>query len=255
MNISVTILTKNNQKQIKRCLESLTLFPEVLIYDNGSTDQTLDIAASFPNVTITKGPFIGFGPTHNLASNLAKNDWILSLDSDEVMTPKLVEEISKLQLNERVVYSFPRHNYYRGKFIRGCGWYPDRQFRIYNKKHTQFSDAQVHEQIIIQDLEHIPLKNSIVHYSYESISDFLTKMESYSTLFSKQNIGKIKSSPLKAISHGFFAFFKSYFLKKGFRDGYEGFLISKYNGHTSYYKYMKLYEANKEKNADISQHS
>lgn len=245
MNISITILTKNNQKYIKQCLESLSAFDEILIYDNGSEDSTIDIASSFSNVTIKQGAFYGFGPTHNLASNLTKNDWILSLDSDEIMTPKLVEEIRNISLDEKAVYSFPRHNYYRGKLIKGCGWYPDRQFRLYNKKNTKFTDAQVHEQIIVEHLSQIPLKNPILHYSYDSISDFLRKMESYSSLFSQQNRGIIPSSPLKALSHGFFAFFKSYILKMGFRDGYEGFLISKYNGHTSYYKYMKLYEANK----------
>lgn len=246
--ISVTILTKNNEKYLKSVLESLQSFDEILIYDNGSTDNTLDIAKTFSNVRIIEGPFLGFGMTHNKASSLAKHDWILSIDSDEVMTKELAHEIKSLDLDEACVYSFPRHNYYNGKFIKWCGWYPDRQYRLYNRKKTGFTDVEVHEQVIIEGMEHVLLKNPIKHYSYASIEDFLAKMQHYSDLFAMQNKGKKSSSPLKAFLHGIFAFIRSYFIKTGFLGGYEGFLISSYNGHTAFYKYMKLYEANKKEN-------
>ena len=216
----------------------------VLLYDNGSTDATVEIATRFPNVRIVHGIFQGFGPTHNQASSLATNDWILSIDSDEVVTPALVQEILALALDPNCVYSFPRHNEFNGKWIKWCGWYPDRQIRLYNRTKTSFSNRQVHEAIITANCQQISLKNPLKHYSYAAISDFLSKMQSYSELFAKQNCGKKDSSLIKAISHGFFAFFKSYFLKRGFLGGYEGFVISAYNGHTAFYKYLKLYEAN-----------
>ena len=242
--ISITILTKNSERYLEEVLTALILFDEVLIYDNGSTDKTLAIAEKFPNVTLNKGAFLGFGPTHNLASSQARNDWILSIDSDEVVPKELAQEILQLQLDPRAVYSFPRHNYYNGKFIKGCGWYPDRQWRLYNRTQTRFTDAQVHEAIIVQGMRSIPLKAPLIHYSYGSHAEFLSKMQSYSDLFAKQNVGKKKSSPCKAVLHGFFAFFKSYFLKMGLIGGYEGFVISVYNGNTAFYKYLKLYEAN-----------
>lgn len=242
--ISVTILTKNNEKYIKEVLESVRDFDEVLIYDNGSKDNTLSIAESFPNVTIIKGPFMGFGETHNHASSLAKNDWILSIDSDEIVKPELVKEIQGLTLDPRCVYSMPRDNYYRKKHIKWCGWYPDRQYRLYNRQHTRFTDAKVHEQVIVEEMQHIPLKKSIIHYSYSEISEFLDKMQSYSTLFAQQNKGKKHSSPLKAVLHAVYSFIKSYFIKRGILGGYEGFLISSYNAHTAFYKYLKLYEEN-----------
>ena len=93
-------------------------------------------------------------------------------------------------------------------------------------------------------MKRIEMEGSLKHYSYASISDFLTKMQSYSTLFALQNQGRKSSSPIKAILHGMFAFWKSYVLKRGFLGGYEGFVISAYNGHTAFYKYLKLYEAN-----------
>lgn len=219
-------------------------FDEILIFDNGSTDDTIEIAKQFKNVTIYEGCFKGFGSTHNEASSLARNDWILSVDSDEVLTPELVKEIRHLQLSPSRVYAISRHNEFNGKFIKWCGWYPDFQVRLYHRKETSFSDAEVHEAVITKNSEVIRLSNPMLHYSYDTVADFLTKMQSYSHLFAIQNCGKKKSSPLIAVAHAAFAFFKSFFLKKGFLGGYEGFLISVYNCHTAFYKYIKLYEAN-----------
>ena len=98
----------------------------MLLFDNGSTDKTFEIAARFPNVTIARGTFEGFGPTHNKASALAKWDWILSIDSDEVVTPEMAAEIAATSLDPDAIYTFPRHNYFNGTFIKWCGWYPDR---------------------------------------------------------------------------------------------------------------------------------
>lgn len=242
--ISVTILTKNSEKHLFDVLKALQCFNEIIILDNGSTDRTLEIAQSFPNTAIFTSPFIGFGPLHNLAAAHAKNDWILSVDSDEIITPELAQKIFSTKLHRENVYSFPRHTYYQGKLIKWCGWYPDRIVRLFHRKAARFSEDLVHEKIIKDTLQEIRFTSPMIHYSYTSISDFLNKMQSYSELFVKQHRGKRSSSLKKAISHGFFAFFKSYFLKKGFLGGYEGFLISAYNGHTAYYKYLKLYEAN-----------
>lgn len=242
--ISVTVLAKNSQKYLKEVLKALSPFGEVLLYDTGSTDDTIEIAATFPNVRIVKAPFIGFGPTHNMASAAAANDWILSIDSDEVVTPSLIDILKTEELDPKAVYAFPRHNYFNGKFIKCCGWYPDRQIRIYNRIKTRFSDDQVHEAIISEGMRYASLQAPIIHYSYGSISDFLAKMQAYSTLFAEQNRGIRHSSPLKALLHAAFAMFKSYIIKRGFLYGYEGLVISLYNCHTAYYKYLKLYEAN-----------
>lgn len=242
--ISVTILTKNSEKYIREVLEALKTFQEVIVLDTGSKDHTIEIAKSFPNVVLHERAFTGFGHCHNLASSLATNDWILSVDSDEIVSNELLHEIHSLTLNPQAIYSISRHNYYRGKFIKGCGWYPDRVLRIYNRKVTQFSDALVHESIMKKDLEIIFLKKPIYHFPYETTNDFLTKMQHYSSLFAKQYHGKKKSSTLKALSHGLFAFLKSYFLQRGFLLGGQGFEISAYNGITSFYKYLKLRDLN-----------
>jgi glycosyltransferase involved in cell wall biosynthesis len=244
--ISVTLLAKNSEKFLREVLTSLKDFDEVLIYDNGSTDRTLEIARTFPNVRIEKGEFLGFGKSHNVASALAKNDWIFSLDTDEVLTEALLQEIQKLQLDPDTVYSIPRENRYRGRVIKGCGWSPDRVYRLYHRKKTAFSEAWVHEKILTEGMKTKSLKHSVIHYSYSDLSDFLKKMNAYSELFAEERKGKVSSSPFKALARGFFAFFKSYFIKRGILDGYPGFVISAYNGHTAFYKYLKLYEKNQD---------
>lgn len=240
--ISVTILTKNSSQHLARVLTALSSFEEILIYDTGSTDQTLTIAAHFPNVRIHSGSFQGFGATHNQASSLAHHDWILSIDSDEVVTPELVDEIRNRNLSPDCVYSVARHNFYNERWVRCCGWYPDRQVKLYHRHRTRFSEAQVHEAVETNGFKIVKLLAPILHYPYASTADFLNKMQLYSDLFAKQHAGKRQSSTGKAILHGLLTFFKSYFLKRGFMGGREGFLISVYNANTAFYKYLKLAE-------------
>lgn len=239
--ISVTVLTKNSQETLAATLTSLQKFPEVIVYDSGSTDATLNIAQQFANVKVIQGQFTGFGPTHNVASSLATHDWILSIDSDEVLTEGLIEELLNLSLDPKCVYRIDRHNYFNGKWIRSCaGWYPDPVVRLYHRTITQFTDDAVHEKVITNDLIVKPLSHVMIHTPYRNMEDFLAKMQAYTTLFAQQNKGKKSASLGTAILHGCFAFLKSYIFKKGFCGGKEGFIISLYNGHTSFYKYLKL---------------
>jgi glycosyltransferase involved in cell wall biosynthesis len=242
--ISVTILTKNSEKYLSRILETLRPFNEVIILDSGSEDDTIKIAQSFENVVIHRQPFIGFGASHNLASSFAKNDWILSIDSDEIPTNELIAEILSQPFEKKTVYAFSRKNFYRGKFIKGCGWHPDFVVRLYNKKETKFSDDLVHEAVLTKGLKIKRLSALCHHYPYRSIDDFLQKMQNYSSLFAKQYQKRRKASFPKAALHGTCAFLKSYIVKKGFMLGSQGFEISFYNGATAFYKYLKLRDLN-----------
>jgi glycosyltransferase involved in cell wall biosynthesis len=240
--ISVCILTKNSSATLEKTLKSVCSFSEVLILDNGSTDDTLLIAASFANVQIRHSPFIGFGNLRNQAAKFAKYDWILALDSDEELSFSLLEEFKNLSLQNDYVYSISRHNFYNGKRIRGCGWDPDRVVRLYNRQQTQYDEADVHEAVLVKHLQKIALCHPIFHTPYRSTEEFLSKMQHYSSLFAQQNVGKKRSSFLKALAKGSFSFFRSYFLQKGLFLGKEGFLISLYNANTTFYKYLKLAE-------------
>jgi glycosyltransferase involved in cell wall biosynthesis len=239
--ITVCILTKNAEKTLKATLDSVRSFPEVLILDTGSSDQTLTIAKQYPNVTIHKTPFSGFGLLRNQIASFAKNEWILALDSDEILSDELIVEILQKKKDSSDSYAINRHNFYRGKRIYGCGWNPDRVSRLYHRQHTRFSEADVHESLESKRVKNLHFP--ILHTPYRTTEDFLAKMQHYSSLFAKQYKGKRSSSFGKACIHGLFSFFRSYFLKRGFLDGKEGFIISLYNANTSFYKYLKLWEA------------
>lgn len=242
--ISVTILTKDSARMLCGVLDALRSWDEIILLDNGSTDATLEIAGEFANVKIHRTEFKGFGPLHNEAAALARNDWILSLDSDEVMTPELLAEIRALKLDDNCVYSVPSKNFYNGKWIRSCGWYPDRKLRLYNRKRTRFSDAQVHESVLTEGLRVVDLQNAMHHFSYTSVADFISKAQRYSDLFARENQGRKKSSVTIAVVRGAAAFLKSYIVKGGIFGGREGFEISVYQGFVTYFRYLKLLEAN-----------
>jgi glycosyltransferase involved in cell wall biosynthesis len=237
--ISVCMITKNAGATLAASLNSVRSFVEVVILDNGSTDQTEQIAKSFPNVKYYESTFIGFGPLRNLAASYASNDWILALDSDEVLSEALIKEIKSLKL-DTTAYLIPRHNYYNGKRINGCGWGGEKVARLYNKNKIKYSDSQVHESLLPCPLS--PLKSPILHTPYRSTADFLSKMQHYSSLFAKENQTKKRSSFIKAIGKAAWTFFRSYILKKGMFLGKEGLIISLYNANTTFYKYLKLLE-------------
>jgi glycosyltransferase involved in cell wall biosynthesis len=240
--ISVTILTKNSERHLSEVLSSLSAFPEIVIFDTGSQDSTLSIAKNFPNTSIYERSFQGFGPAHNEASSLAKYDWIFSLDSDELLSCELKKEILSLgNMPDNYVYSMWRKNIFRNRHITGCGWYPDRVARLYNKKNTKFSDDLVHEKVLTSTSIVQNLHNPLIHYPMKGCSSFLAKTEHYSTLYAQEH-SKAKASIMKALSHGLFAFCKSYFLQKGWRLGAEGLEISWYNMNCAFYKYAKIRE-------------
>lgn len=236
--ISITILTKNSAETLPATLASVKKFPEILVFDTGSTDATIEMARGY---RIIQEPFQGFGKAHNRASELAQYDWILSIDSDEVLSSELIEEILSLKLDPTCVYAIERENYFLGKRMRGCsGWYPDWVVRLYNKKHTQFSDDAVHEKVLSEGFQVVRLRHPLKHTPYRTLADLERKKQVYTDLFAQQNHGKKKSSWAKAALHGVFAFLKSYFLKRGFLCGKEGYILSRYIADTAYQKYLKL---------------
>lgn len=244
--ISAVIIVKNGEKYLAECLGSLAQFGEVVVVDTGSTDTTRDIARRYENVRLFEREFIGFGPTKNLAVSLAANDWVFSIDSDEVVTPELSWEMHQLELDEARVYRMPRQSYYDRKLIRGCGWYPDRVLRLYNRQRTEFNDNRVHESVQVPEgMEAVDLESRLKHYPYDSVDSLVKKAQLYASLYAEQNRGRVKASPFKALTHGLAAFFKGYVMRRGYQDGYEGFVISVSQGLAAFLKYTKLYEANR----------
>ncbi|MDD2449645.1 MAG: glycosyltransferase family 2 protein [Sulfurimonas sp.] len=244
-DISCVMITKNAQNTLEDVLKSLAAFSDVVVYNNNSTDKTAEIAKSFTNVNLIEGEFIGFGPTKNIAASFAKNEWVLSLDADEVVSEEFIENLKAKILDNYKVYSILRTNYYKKTQIKHC-WGNDNIVRLYNKNITSFTDKHVHERIIDEKLTIDSIGGIVKHYPYSSISDFIIKLDRYSTIYANDNVGKKKSSPIKAVFNGCFSFLKTYFLKRGFLDGYAGLVIAFSHMATNFYKYIKLYELNKE---------
>jgi glycosyltransferase involved in cell wall biosynthesis len=242
-NISVVIIVKNGERTIKATLDAVQKFSDVVVYDNDSSDNTLKIVKSYANVNLIQGEFLGFGQTKNKATMYAKNDWILSLDADEVVTSDLLNYLTLEKLDENFIYSIFRKNFYQKRQIRHC-WKNDIIVRLFNKKQTNFNDNILHEFVVESGLKIKELKGVVEHYPYANISAFLQKTDRYSELYAKQNRGK-KSSPFIAWYKSIFHFIKLYFLKMGFLDGYAGFLISASGASGVFFKYLKLYELNK----------
>ena len=214
--ITATILTFNSAKYLSLVLEALRTFDEILILDSGSTDSTLDIARRYPCVRIHRTVFKGFGLLHNEAVELARNDWIFSVDSDEIVSPVLLAEISSLKLKDGTVYAVPFHNYFGDQWVQHCGWHPEHHVRLFNRRRTRFSNAHVHEGVKTERLETVSLCSPVLHYSYSEAKDFLTKIQLYSDLYAQEYAGRKQSSLGKAISHSLWCFFKSYILQHGF---------------------------------------
>lgn len=244
-HITPVLIAKDAEETIAKTLESLKNFKEVVIYLNNSSDDTKRIVQSYSNTKLIEGDFLGFGPTKNRAASYSSTKWVLSLDADEVLSDEFVLKLSKLDLDSACVYKILRTNYYKKKQIKHC-WGDDLIVRLYDTSKTSFCDNKVHEYIEEKSLKVIQLEGIVEHYPYNSMSDFIIKLDRYSTIFAHDNVGRKKSSPLKAILNAKFSFFKTYFLKRGFLDGYAGLAIAFSHMATNFYKYIKLYELNKE---------
>jgi glycosyltransferase involved in cell wall biosynthesis len=249
--ITATILTRNSEQLLPAVLHSLQWCDEIVVLDSGSTDRTLSVACSFSNVRLHRlaEDFPGFGLARHQAVSLASHDWVLSIDSDEIVSPELAEEIAALPLDPRCVYTVPFDNYYNGKLITTCGWAPDRHERLFNRAATNFSPSVVHERVRTSRLDVVHLRHPIRHFSYRTPDDFLRKMAFYSRLFADQNAGRTGSSPGKAASRSLWAFFKSYILERGVLQGSEGLVISAYKAQTVFWKYVMLHQTNRTRSA------
>jgi len=247
MKISVVMIVRDAESTIRAALSELSQFEDVVVYDNGSVDRTREIAQQFSNVRLIDGYFDGFGPTKNRAVSFARNEWVFVLDSDEVISPELLETLRGVHLQERIVYWVRRESFYRGSRVRYSGWGGEKIRRLYNRSITAFGNAHVHEDILVEGLEELEVGPGVIeHHSYQSLSDFVVKVDRYSSLYAESNKGKKTSSPTKAVISGLYSFFRTYVMKRGFLDGHVGLVIAFSHMATNFFKYMKLYEANQD---------
>ncbi|MBI5892853.1 MAG: glycosyltransferase family 2 protein [Deltaproteobacteria bacterium] len=251
--ISVTIIALNEEENISACLESVKWADEILVSDSGSADKTVQICKEY-GAKVFIDEWHGFGRQKNLIASRAKNNWILNIDADERITPDLKKEIESV-LNRGCCegYNIPRKNFFGNKWIRHCGWYPDYNLRLYRKDKARFNERNVHEAVQINGKVGC-LKNPLEHYTYKNISDYLKRMDRYSTLaaeemfktgFKGSRVQGFKGARVRMVDltlRPFFTFLKMFILQKGFMEGYTGLVLSGLYASYTFSKYAKLWE-------------
>ena len=242
--LSVILITRNEEANLADCLASLEgIAQQIVVVDTNSSDRTLDIAKSYGAVIAQPQDWPGFGPQKNRALDLATGEWVLSLDADERLTPALKSEIVTAIHHSAHVdcFAIPRLSWYCGRFIRHSGWNPDYVDRLFKRGSARFSDDLVHERLLPSG-QVAKLENPMLHYSFMNYSQVLQKIDRYSTASAEQAFAKCKTStPLKAVLHGVWSFFRTYFLQAGFLDGPQGFTLAMSNAQGTYYRYIKLW--------------
>lgn len=244
--ISVVIVARDASKTIESCLASLNGFDEVVVLiDDLTSDNTAEICSRFANTQIAYTSFDGFGKIKQKAVAKATHDWVLSLDADELLSAELIQFLKTFQPHSKCVYAFQRYNHYKGRHINACGWNNDFPIRLFNKKHTNFNDADIHEAVVTDNFVVEKINPPILHFPYENEAQLKAKAERYAQLYAKQNHRKKNTSLWTVPLRSAFTFFKDYFLRKGWLYGNDGFTIAKYNALGTKLKYRYLYEENK----------
>jgi len=230
--LSVVIIAKNEEKFIGDAIKSAGFANEILILDSDSTDGTCKIAKQL-GARVENQVWLGFGPQKNRAVDLATNDWVFVLDSDERISPKLRSEI-QITLNNPSSdgYFVGRLNNFFGKYIRTCGLYPDYSIRLFNRTKGKFNNVPVHESVQI-DGKVNKLNNHMIHLAYDNVDEFIAKQKLYSELSQK------KKNVFKALMSPCWIFVKLYFFKRGFMDGWHGFVIATIYAQYTFWKYIK----------------
>jgi glycosyltransferase involved in cell wall biosynthesis len=246
VRLSAGILTFNSQKHLPRVLESLKgVADEVVVLDSGSTDKTLEIAEKF-GARIFKREFDNYVNQKNHLLSLCTGDWVLFVDSDEVLSPELREEVLKVKEG---LYPFDGFyvnvlTSYLGRWIKHA-WYPDWHLRLARREKCRWVGSEVHESLKVEGRAGY-LKGNLLHYSYSSVSEHLEKIDRYSTLYAKGALKRGKRfSLLKLLTSPAGAFIRRYILKRGFLDGFEGFVLSVMASYYTFLKYLKLWELEK----------
>lgn len=240
-SLSVIIAAKNEGHQIKECVQSVVFADEILVLDSGSTDSTAEQAQS-AGATVHTTDWPGYGLQQRRGIGLAKSDWVLSLDADEIVSDALQQEILDAISQTNVDgFRIPRHSSFCGTFIEYSGWRPDYTLRLVRRNLAGFTDHFLHAHMTVSGVTG-NLKNPIIHYSYRSMDDVLEKLSRYSrgAALDLQTRGGT-STLTKAVMKGVWSFLRTYFLKQGFRDGRMGLVLAIYNSHTTYYKYLRLW--------------
>jgi len=239
--VSVIIITFNEEKNIEECLLSVLWADEIIVVDSCSSDNTINIAKKYTQkIIITEN--ISYGLKRNIGIDNASYDWIFWLDADERTDKSLSEEIKSVSLKDNNIdaYFIKRKSFFVNKFIKHCGWYPDYSLRLFKKSSgAKFDAAEVHEKIVYEGRTG-KLNGEILHYTDKDFEYYAEKMNIYTALSAKELLKTNKKSGLlDLVFRPVFTFFKMYFLKLGFLDGYTGLILCLLSSFHVFFKYAK----------------
>ncbi|MEN6414730.1 MAG: glycosyltransferase family 2 protein [Veillonellales bacterium] len=242
MKLTVLILAKNEEKNIRACIESALFADEIIVIDDFSTDNTANIAQELGAKVVQRAMNGDWGSQQTFAIQQAATDWIFFLDADERITPELAAEVqAAVKRNEPYTYLVPRLNHTMGNVLRHGGWYPDYGIHLLLREGS-YVEGFVHPQIVHQH----PLKKiakPMIHYPYANWESYFNKLNLYTKLAAEKNKKKGKRANffLDIMIRPYFAFFKMYILKAGWRDGRIGFILAVFHFFYTMAKYVKLY--------------
>jgi glycosyltransferase involved in cell wall biosynthesis len=238
--ISAIIIAGHEEKNIGECLESVRWADEIIVVNSESKDRTVEIAKQFTDKVFVRR-WEGYASQKGFSLKQARNEWVLSIDADERVSPELREEISNLDFSKTDGFYIPRRNYFLDKIIRSCGWSPDYQLRLFRKSKTTLSDRQVHEGFVVDGKKEY-LKNELIHYTHTSITSTLEKVNEYSTLEAVEKSRRVHVNGLKMFFKPIWEFFHHFIIRHGFTDGVHGLMVSAIHAMTKAQAYMKIWE-------------
>lgn len=239
--LSAIIITLNEERNIRRCLESLLdVADDIVVVDSFSTDRTKEICEEF-GVNFIQREWMGYSATKNFANEQAKYDWILSIDADEALSDKLIQSISEAKNGDADTYRVNRLTNYCGQWIRHGGWYPDQKVRLFDRRNTQWQGL-IHETLQFKNTPKIKtLKGDLLHYSYYSVDEHIAQAKKFAQLKAKKmNEKGRKYNPLVAQLSASIKFLKMYIFKLGFLDGKYGYTIAKISANAVLEQYEAL---------------
>ena len=238
--LSAILITRNEERQLEGCLQSLDFCDEIIIVDNSSSDNTVALARAHRATVIQTDDWPGFGLQKQRALDHATGEWALSIDADERVTPELRAEIlHALKYPSANGFYIKRKSQFLGRWMRFGGWYPDYVLRLARRSSAQFDPVLVHEKLVVDGYTD-KLDAHLLHFSYSSISDVLEKQKRYALLGSRK-IRRKKNANISIIGAGMrsmWTFFRLYFVQLGLLDGRQGLISAVFKSQEVFWKYV-----------------
>ena len=244
MKLTVTVITYNEAQHIAAALDSVSWADEIIVVDSGSTDGTAEIARTKATRVIVRD-WPGYSAQKNFAADQARNDWVLSMDADERVTPALADEIRELLARgpDARGYRIRRVSFYLGQWIRTTDWWPDFQLRLYDRRAGRWNAVKIHESFKLTEGRPRKLRREMEHYAYRDVSHHLQKIDAYTTLLADQWVEEgRRTNAFRVAIHPLLAFLRNYVWRAGFRQGTTGLVISLLNSYYVFLKFAKLWE-------------